>query len=248
MDNRYYDAVIAEMSPFFEENGLKGDNGVFANDTKALKIEYDEARQVYNLLCADVTDGTAGEFSAISSFLFDDSQTEKDAASVGIDFIDSAKKVLGVKTKRKSISGEADLPSASSETVTVSVLVAKLLAVYPHLKDVYRDETAAKGKFLYLDFCTTYFLPEIRNTLDSGNKKAVKKLLDMLADIFVTGDKASSTLVTALLAAAVGKDEKRFALISEKLEDCPHLVTAVNNEILLLVKNKKFARAMKFND
>lgn len=247
MENRYYDVVIAEMNSFFEENGFKEREGVFSNGTKAIKIEYDEERQIYKLLFADVTDGQPGEYGVVSSYLFDEGQTRSDAVSVGIDFLDSARKALGVKAARRGGSGEAELPSANAgNAVTVGTLTAKLLANYPELKDTYKAETTAKGKYLYLDFCTTYFVPEIRKTLDSGNKKATKKLIDMLCEIFVTGDRAAVNLVIALLAAAIGKSGERFQAAADRMEDCPHLVTAVNNEIAVLAKNKKLQKALKF--
>lgn len=247
MENRYYDVVIGEMNAFLDENGFKEQDGIFSNGLKAIKIEYDEDREIYKLLYADVNEGEVGEFSVISSYLFDEGQTKNDAVSVGIDFVDSARKAMGIKAVRKTASGETELPSANSgNSVTVATLTAKLLANYPELKETYKAETTAKGKYLYLDFCTTYFVPEIRKTLDSGNKKATKKLIDMLCEIFVTGDRASVNLVIGLLSSAIGKNADRFKAAADRMEDCPHLVTAVNNEIAILAKNRKLQKALKF--
>lgn len=247
MENRYLDVVLGELAAFFEENGFKEQDGVYSNGAKAMKIEYDEAKSVYMLLVADVNEGEIGAYSTASSYLFTDEHTRKDAVSVGIDFLETARKAIGAKAMRKS-AGETELPTANSPTVTVSTLTAKLLAIYPELKDIYKEETAAKGKFLYLDFYTSYFVPEIKKTLDEGGKKNVKKLLDMMCELFVTGDRTVSTLIVAVLAAAIGKDENRFKTATERMEDCPHLITAVNNEILVLARNKKFRKAMKFED
>ena len=150
MENRYFDVIIAEMSAFFEQNGFTESEGLYKNDRKALKIEYDEGKQLYKLFAADVIDGQIGDFAEISSYLFDDSQTKNDAVSVGIDFVDSARKILGVKNTRRV--GGAELPTANSNVVNVGTLTAKLLANYTDLKDTYKDEVEAKGKFLYLDF------------------------------------------------------------------------------------------------
>lgn len=247
MENKFYDVIIAEMQSFFDENGFKAEKDIFLSETKAIKIEYDEAKKLYNLFVADVSDGNVGEFSVASSYLFDENHTKNDAVCVGIDFTDSARKALGVKTVRKT-RGETELPSAASSSgaVTVAVLTAKLLATYPELKETYKEETALKGKFLYLDFYTTYFVPAIRKTLDSKAKKNVKKLIDLLCEVFVSGDKAVSTLTVAVLAAAIGKDADRFKTATERMEDCPHLITAVNNEIAVLARDKKFQKAMKF--
>lgn len=245
MENRYLDVVLGELAAFFEENGFKEQDGVYSNGTKALKIEYDEGKSVYMLLVADVNEGEIGEYSTASTYLFTDEHNRKDAVSVGIDFLETARKAIGAKSVRRS-AGETELPTANSPTVSVNTLTAKLLAIYPELKETYKEETAAKGKFLYLDFYTTYFIPEIRKTLDEGGKKNVKKLIDMMCELFVTGDRAVTNLIVAVLAAAIGKDEKRFKTATERMEECPHLVTAVNNEILVLARNKKFQKAMKF--
>lgn len=245
LENNYFDVVLGEMKPFLDENGFKEADGYFATDAKALKVEYDEEKTLYKLFVADVTDGNVGEYALTSSYLFDQNSNKNDAVAVGIDFVDEAKKALGVKTAVRRIA--ADLPTAASSTkINADTLTAKLLANYPELKDVYKDYVEAKGKYLPLDFGTTYFVPEIRKTLEENNKKAVKKLMDMFADIFVTGDRASVNLVIALLTSAIGKSAERFKAAADKLEDCPLLVEAVNQEIAVASKNRKLQKAIKF--
>ena len=197
---------------------------------------------------AGIGEEGVGEYALITSYLFDDGQTERDAESVGIDFVDTLKKKLGIKGQKKG-NFAIDLPTASKgDSITVTTLTSKLLAIYPSLKDTYKAEVEAKGKYLYLDFTTTYFVPEVRKTLESGNKKSVKKLVDMLIEMFVGGDRATSTMVVVLLAAAIGKNEARFNAFAPHSEDCTHLITAVNNMIPLLGKDKKFTNAIKYAD
>lgn len=249
MDNRYYGSVIAEMNAFFEENGFKAVEDTFQNESLSVKIEYDESKQVYNLFVAEIAEGKVGEYTTASSYLFDDSQLERDAASVGMDFVDTLKGKLGIKAKRKTSAATVELPTASKgEAVTVTTLTSKLLAVYPAYKDTYKAEVEAKGKYLYLDFMTTYFVREIRGTLESGNKKSIKKLVDMLIEMFVRGDNATSTAVVGLLAAAIGKNEQRFIAATEYMDECSNLVTSINNMIPLLGKNKKLTKALKYTD
>ena len=95
---------------------------------------------------------------------------------------------------------------------------------------------------------TTYFVPEIRATLEAGNKKATKKLIDMLLEMFVQGDNATSTAVVALLSAAIGKNEERFKTAAEYMDECTSLITSINNMIPFLGKNKKFTKALKYSD
>lgn len=248
LENIFFDVVIGEMKAFLDENGFKGENGVFSNDTKSLKVEYDEEKALYKLFVADITDGNASEYTLCSSYLFDQNSNKNDAVCVGIDFVDEAKKALGIKTVRAR-NTNTELPSANSAgKVNVDVLTAKLLANYPELKDTYKEYVNEKGKYLYLDFGMTYFVPEIRKTLDDNNKKALKKLLDMLSEIFTTGDRASVNFVIALLAAAIGKNGERFKAMADKLEGCPLLTDAVNQEISVLSKNRKLQKALKFEE
>lgn len=246
LENRYYDVVIGEMAAFFEENGFTETEDYYKNATKALKVSYDEGKQLYNLLVADVEEEKVSEFSVISSYLFDDSQNKNDAVSVGIDFVDSARKALGVKAKTRA-AVQAELPTAGS-SAGVGALVTKLLAIYPTLKDTYKEEVAAKGKHLYLDFCTRFVVPEVRATIEKGTKKGTKKLIDMFIDVFTTGDRASTNLTVAILAAAIGTDAERFKKAADHMEDCPALITSVNQQVAVLVKNKKFAKAMNFEN
>lgn len=249
MDNRYYDKVVSEMLPFLEENGFKAQDDNFLSEQKAVSIKYDEECQVYNLFIADITDGNVGEFTLISSYLFDDTQGEKDALSVGIDFVDTLRSKLGIKAVRKNVAGNIDLPSAKKgDAVTINTLTTKILAIYPALKDVYKQEISEKGKYLYLDFLTTYAVPEIRKTLDTANKKTVKKLIDSLTELFIHGDNDTSTVIVAILVSAIGKNADRFKAAVEHMEDCSNLVASVNNQISLLGKNKKFTKAVKYVD
>ncbi len=235
------------MQSFLDENGFKKADEVFLSETKAVKIEHD-GTSLYKLYVADITDGTTGEYALASSYLFDEKCDKSDAVCVGIDFVDTLKKNLGIKSVR-STAAATELPTAgTSGKVNVDTLTAKLLANYPDLKDTYKEYVGEKGKFLALDFGVTYFVPEIRKTLDQNSKKQVKKLLDMFADIFVTGDRASVNLVIALLAAAVGKSADRFKAMADRLEECPLLISAVNQEIAILAKNKKLQAALKFEE
>lgn len=249
MDNRYYDKVIGEMKDFFEENNFRAEDKVFKNDHVSVKIEYDEKAQTYNLLVAEIEEEKIGEYSVASVYLFDDSQLERDAAAVGIDFVDTLKKKLGIKSKRKTSSADIELPTTTKgSAVTINTLTSKLLAIYPNLKDTYKSEVEAKGKYLYLDFMMTYFAPQIRDTLENGAKKNIKKIIDMLTEMFIKGDSATSTAVVALLTSAIGKNEKRFLAAAEYMAECSSLISSVNNQISLLGKNKKFTEALKYKD
>ena len=68
MDNRYINKVLEELNPLFEEQGFKEKDGIFQNEKKAVKIDYNEDKQSYVLLVADIDeDGAQGELTELTS-------------------------------------------------------------------------------------------------------------------------------------------------------------------------------------
>ena len=179
------------MQPFFEEHAFqKIGDGIFQNENKSVKVNYDLERQMYTLAVADIEDGAVGEYTELNAWLFDDSQNAKDAVSVGIDFVGSLRKNMGIKIKRSASAANVELPGISkSGSITVTGLAKKMLDFFPALKEEYKVHIAENGNFLYLNFFGEHLVPQVKGVLLSGNKKQVKKLFDLLKDLYVQGDK-----------------------------------------------------------
>ncbi|MBQ8204084.1 MAG: hypothetical protein IJZ75_07395 [Clostridia bacterium] len=247
MDNRYYESVIKEMKPFFDENGFKAmEDGSYLCETKAARIEYEEAKQVYSLLIADVEDGNVGEYSQVTSWLFDDSQNEKDAEAVGIDFVDTLRKNMGIKVKRSAVSGAAvDLPTASKgSSMDIAGFTKKVLDIFPVYKEEYKMHVAKYGNFLYMEFFAGTLIPQIKAVLSEGSKKPMKKLYDMLETAYTTGDRETSNMVVAAVSAAVCEDDELKARAMELLSEDNHLKNSVSAFIPVLLKDKKLSEAL----
>jgi len=239
LDNRYYDSVIKEMQPFFDEQGFKLSDGVYKNDKKAVKVEYSDERQMYVLLIADVAeDGNIGEFVEANAWLFDDSQTERDTVSVGIDFTDTLRKNMGVKVK--AVNRSIDLPTAEKgDTLTISGFAKKVLDIYPQFKEPYKDHIAKYGNFLYMDFFAETFIPQIKVTLKENNKKSLKKLLDIIENAYLQGDRDTVNVAVFCLAAAAQDGAEQKAAVLSLVEGNTHLKSSVENLIPFVASKKK---------
>ena len=246
MDNRYYDKVIEEMQTFFDEHGFAAqDDGSFKNAAKSVKIQYDEQRQMYTLSAADIADGNIGEYTEINAWLFDDSQNAKDASSVGVDFVGSLRKNMGIKIKRTSSGNDIELPSVSKGgSITITGFTKKMLDFFPVLKDDYKNHIAMYGNFLYLNFFGEYLVPQIKTVLSSGNKKQIKKLYDLLDDLYVKGDRDTVNTIVALLCAAAYKDENLNKTVCEMLDTDKHFLSSYVNFMPKLTKSKKLTAAL----
>ncbi len=241
LDNRYYDRVIAEMQPFLDEQSfVPQKDGSFKNDRKSIKIEYDEPRQMYTLSAADIEEGVTGEYSEINAWLFDDSQNAKDAASVGVDFIGSLRKNMGIKIRRSASGNDIELPSVSKGgSITVTGFTKKMLDFFPVLKDEYKNHIAQNGNFLYLNFFGEFLVPQLKGVLKSGNKKQMKKLFDLLEDMYVKGDKDTVNTLVALICAAAYSDEEVLAAVRKMLEEDKHFLSSVENFLPVFSKSRK---------
>lgn len=242
MDNRYLDKVLEEMKPFFEEQGFKpSDGGTFKNDTREVKVAYDDARQMYTLSLS--SDG--GEFKEINAWLFDDSQNAKDAAAVGIDFVSSLRKEMGIKLKRTASGAEVELPTVSKAgSVTITGFAKKMLDIFPSLKDEYKEHIAQNGNFLYLNFFGEHLVPHIKNVILSGNKKQIKKLYDSLDEMYINGDRDTVNTIVAVLCAAAYNDEKAQSAVRDMLSEDKHFLSSFDGFLSVMPKSKKLMAAL----
>ena len=244
MDNRYFENVIKELEPLFVENGITEKDGVFVSENKAISVNYNEQRQMYTLSVADITDGNIGEYKEINSWLFDDSQNAKDAASVGIDFANSLRKEFGIKHTRLA-NANVELPTAvKGDVMNISGFAKKMLDIFPALKDEYKNHIAVYGNFLYLNFFGEFLVPRLVRLFEEGTKKQIKKFYDVAEDAYVKGDKDTVNTLICVLAAAAYKNEKVTNEIKEMLSQNSHFLNSFENFVPAFSKNKKLVSAL----
>ena len=234
------------MKPFFEENGFKElADGTFSNDKKAVKVTFDEERQLYVLSVALFDEeNKLGDFAEITSWLFDNSQNEKDAVSVGIGFTNSLKRDLGIKSIRNAISG-VNLPSASkSDSMDITGFTKKMLDFFPVLKDEYKLHISKYGNFLYMNFFGEALVPQIKGLLVDGTAKQIKKFNDVLEDAYTKGNTETVNIIIAVLSASAYKSPEIDAKIKEMLKDNSHFTLSYTSFAPMLNKNKKLQEAL----
>lgn len=233
-------SVIAEKYAFVpDETGT-----VYSNDSFSYKLGYDEARSLLTLEIASASeDGTFGEYTLASSWLFEDPQNTEDASSAGLDFLDTLKGKLGIRGVRTNSSGEIVLPKTdSSGPKNAEALCAKMLALFPQYKDTYKEHVSTYGQFLPITFFRQTLLLKAIETLDSGNKKAIKKLLDFLSQQYVEGDRnVQNIIATVILGGMVRSNRKRYDALMDHLADYQYLKPVLFNMAPLLEKGKKAA-------
>ena len=245
MENHYFDSLIAEVKPLLDGQGFKDfGEGVYKNDKKAVKIAYDETAKMDRLFMADNEEGEEEEYSEITSWLFDETQNAKDAASVGMDFSETIREKLGVKIKRET-SAQIDMPTFTKDgAYNITAFTKKVLDVFPSLKEPYKDSVAKYGNFLYIDFFSRYLVPEIKTVYKENNKKSVKKVTEIFQSAYTSGDRDVVNILVGVLSAAVYDDAAAKDNLFAALGENTHCIAAITNFIPNIVKNKKLKEAL----
>jgi hypothetical protein len=246
MDNRYINKVLEEINPLFAEQGFKETDGVFKNEKKAVKIEYNEDRQSYLLFAADIDEeGKQDEFAELTAWLFDDSQNENDAVSVGMDFAETLRKNMGIKVKRAA-TASVELPTATKGgAMKIAGFTKKVLDIYPQYKDEYKAHIAKYGNFLYLNFFAKTLVPQIKECMKENNKKSVKKLYDLLENGYIHGDKDTINAIVVSLSAAAYNDADTKNAIDNMLKDNTHFLNSFDYFVSVLPSNKKLKKVFE---
>lgn len=244
MTSEVLSAITEQMQTTIEKGGFKKvEDGYFKNDKLAFKINHNEEKKLLVLEAAAVDEqGNAGDFQTESSWLFEEAENTRDAASAGMDFNDTVKSLIGMRRVRTERSGDVALPDKNSgDAKNVEALCGKMLAIFPQFKDEYKAHVTKYGTFLYIDFFSKTFAVKIGEMLDQNNKKSLKKLFDCLADMYNLGDRASqNAVVGVLLGGAVRGNDARLKTALEYLEEHIYLKTALINLVPKINKDRRF--------
>lgn len=246
MNSQVQEKILEQLSGIIETASFKAneDKTQYQNEKIAFKISHDEEKKLLLLDIAEVGEnGEVGEFSNASSWLFENPEEIRDAESAGMDFLDTLKGKIGMKGTRINRNGEIALPSKekSGNSFNVETFCAKMLAIYPPLKEEYKNHIAEYGSFLYVDFCKTHMVPLMEQVLDENNKKTVKKVFSVLDEVYVGGDRnVQNVIVGVVLCGAVKDNTERYNTAMEALADYQFLKPAFFNIMNRYKQDKNF--------
>lgn len=213
MENTSYKKIVEKLTPFFGSVNLKkvesDDGEIFINDSKAVKIAYNETKGLVTLSVADVVEKGTGDFSVLSSWLFDDNSNDKDINSIANDFEDSVRGVLGCReaAPKRSIG----MPKSSAgDSKTPEDVAQKILSVFPSLKNVYTEHMLENNEFYYVEFFENCVVPEICKLLDAGDKKKISKFLASLNEMYIDGTQETTAVIAYTLLGGVGAVDSKY--------------------------------------
>lgn len=187
---------------------------LFTGENVAYSVVYyiDKMHMVMRM-CSMTDEGPDNEWKTMATWIFNpETDTEKEAQSIGNDFADTigtAKNVKRVvKTKKKK--GE----DGNCDPV---FLMKRLVKIFPELKDEIKAEEDTYYPFRAVTFTREFVVPKVNALMEKGVRGDISKLMGILSAQYVKGDPDVRAIITIVILNSI--DNKHTELISTMLSE-----------------------------
>ncbi len=232
--------IREKIVPLMEKKGVEDLGGdVYAVDGRAIKFEYNSDKQIFELsVCGLDADKRPDEnWKVLVNWLFDSDSTEKDAISVANEFESVLEKELSIRSKK--LGNAMPRKGEKGGVMNAEALAHKFLVLYPEYKPFYNEMMDKYNVFLPEEFFSNCGREKLAELVNSGDKKAIKRFVEVLGNFYEEGDPETRSIVTATILSKLAElDESRreaaYENMSELLEpSARHIVELAKK------KNKK---------
>lgn len=184
----------------------------FAGGKGCVRIEYKENRIF--LLCTEVNAEEAADedYKQASLSLFDPAAIDdRDIKYIGNEFSDTIRQKYG---KKERGAAKTKLPTPVSKSAAKSgalaydanTLASRFTTMYPELREMYRANVEKYGEFLAEEFFLQYGTPAAMQTIRQNDKQRMKKLFNLLDEIYEDGTNETQSLIAVTILGAMHTD------------------------------------------
>ncbi len=190
---------------------------LFTGETVAYSvIYYTEKMHVVLRSCTMTDEGPDNEWKSMATWMFNpETDTNKEAESIGNDFADAVTNASAVKRVKQTKKKKSDEGSADP------LFLAKRFATYfPELKAEIKHEQENYESFRGVTFMRTYVVPRVNELLTRGVKGEMSKLAQMISTQYANGDMDTRSIITIVILNSIDEKhmEKFEPLLSEELQ------------------------------
>ena len=206
----------------------------YKGENKALKIEHFNNK--LSLLGANKEgEILSSDYSQISLSLLDSETADaKDVKYIVNEFSETLVEVFGTKTQ-KPVKSKLPQPvsKAAAKSGAVSydpnTLANRFTAIYPELREEYKANCEKYGQFLSEEFFIKYGTPVVLETIRENNPVKMRKLFNLLNDIYEDGTNETQSLICVTILGAMDNDQEMLAnCLDYMCEDMTSPVINVN--------------------
>lgn len=221
------------------KNIEKGAAPVFSDGEQAyLEIEKNNliVRLVSRDNLLDITEGGEDEdFKKTESHLLDlEDFEDRDMKSLCNEINDTIVSSYGKKSKAGNKKAPVPVSKSAAKNgvaaYDANTLANRIVALYPQLKDAYRENYENNTEFLGEDFFVNHANEYIIGTIKSYDKTMQKKLFKILTDIYQNGSSDVQGLVAVTILGELNNDKELLEKCREEItdDDFYDTVAAVN--------------------
>ncbi len=206
----------------------------YKGENKALKIEHFNDK-ITLLGAAKEGEILESDYSKLSVSLLDEENADaKGVKYVVNEFSETLVEHFGTKTVKPT---KAKLPQPVSKAAAKSgsvsydpnTLANRFTAVYPELRDEYKANCEKYGQFLAEDFFVKHGTPVVMQTIKENNPQKMRKLFNLLNDIYEDGTNETQSLIVVTILGAMDNDQEMLAnCVDYMSEDMTSPVINVN--------------------
>lgn len=206
----------------------------YKGENKALKIEHFNDK-ITLLGAAKEGEILESDYSKLSASLFDEESADaKGVKYVVNEFGETLVEHFGTKTVKPT---KTKLPQPVSKAAAKSgsvsydpnTLANRFTTIYPELREEYKANCEKYGQFLAEDFFVNHGTPAAMQTIKENNPQKMKRLFNLLNDIYEDGTNETQSLIVVTILGAMDNDQEMLAACVDYMsEDMTSPVINVN--------------------
>lgn len=189
---------------------------LFTSEAVAYSVVYYKRKKHMVLeTCAMTDDGPDNDWKTLSTWMFDpERDTEKEAESIGNDFVQS----ISAPTREKAMRSAKKKKKEDEGNANPLFFSKRLVNVFPELKEEIKAEEDGYDPFRGVTFARASIVPKVNALLQDGSKEDVAKLGAILSAQYDAGDMDTRSIITIVVLNGVSDKEKEERLQPELSE------------------------------
>lgn len=214
------------------------DATVFKGKFIAYGLSYNNNKKLFELYnCSVENESIDEQWINVSSWLFDpDEHTIKDAKTISSDFIESVS-----QKKKPHVSKKTNKKNQDDKTVDSLFLINRLANIWPQIKNDIKEEKENYEQFRSVTFVKEIILDKFQKTALQGEAKTLKKLGNVLSDMYKVGNLDVRGIITIVLLNSLEDSQENNIkpYLSEELQKAYKYAKKIKGKKIKPEKPKK---------
>lgn len=210
-----FDLIVGKIETELVKNGYKREKVASENSDELVAlftsqnvaysvVYYKDKQQMILRSCTMTEDGPDNEWKTLSTWLYDETATQKDAESIANDFVEGVSGAVAIKRakqvkqkKKKDDDGNAD----------PKFLAKRFVTFFPELREEIKNEEDCYFPFRGATFAKEHLVPKINTYIKRASKPELEKIAGVFNLQYGNGDVDTRSIITIVLINSLEDEE-----------------------------------------